>query len=77
MTFQTSDFTVDSDAAYKTAAEKAADWLKEKDNAEKPVSLSLGAASRFPAPVWVILFGTTKSGFMGIVNASTGAIVTR
>jgi hypothetical protein len=77
MTFRTADFTVDSDAAYKTAAEKAADWLKVKDNAEKPVTVSLGADSRFPAPVWVILFGTTKSGFMGIVNASTGTIVTR
>src|SRR5580658_6386750 len=32
MTFQTSDFTVDSDAAYKTAAMKAGDWLKEPKN---------------------------------------------
>jgi hypothetical protein len=77
MTFQTGDFTVDSEAAYKAAAEKAVDWLKEKDNAQKPVSLSLGAASRFPAPVWVILFGTSKGGFLTVVNASTGAIVTK
>ncbi len=77
MTFQTSDFTIDSDAAYKTAAAKAADWLKVKDNAEKPVSLSLGAASRFPAPVWVVLFGNSKSGFVTVVNASSGDIVTK
>jgi hypothetical protein len=74
-TFQTSDFTIDSDAAYKTAAAKAADWLKEKDNAAKPVSLSLGAAARFPAPVWYILFGDSKSGFVAVINATTGNIL--
>jgi hypothetical protein len=77
MTFQTGDFTIDSEAAYKAAAAKAADWLKEKDNATKPVSLSLGAASRFPAPVWVILFGTSKLGFLTVVNASTGTLMTK
>ena len=76
-TFMTSDFTIDSDAAYKTAATKAADWLKEKDNAEKPVSMSLGAAARFPAPVWVILFGDTKSGFRALINATTGNIIAK
>jgi hypothetical protein len=75
MPFQTSEFTTDSEAAYKAAAAKAADWLKEKDNAAKPVSLSLGAASRFPAPVWVVLFGTSKGGFVAVVNASTGTII--
>ena len=77
MTFQTSDFTTDSDAAYKVAAAKAADWLKEKDNAAKPVSLSLGAASRFPAPVWVILFGSSKGGFLSVINATTGEVITK
>src|SRR5580658_4821562 len=77
MPFQTSDFTIDSEAAYKAAAAKAADWLKEKDNAQKPVSLSLGAASRFPAPVWVILFGSSKGGFLTVVNASTGEMMTK
>jgi len=77
MTFQTGDFSVDSDAAYKTASAKAADWLKQKDNAQKSVSLSLGAASRFPAPVWVILFGNSKSGFMGVVNATNGEMITK
>jgi hypothetical protein len=77
MTFQTSDFTIDSDAAYKAAATKASDWLKDGENAAKPVSLSLGAASRFPAPVWYILFGDTKSGFVALVSASTGSIITK
>jgi hypothetical protein len=77
LTFQTSDFTVDSDAAYKTAAEKAGDWLKKPENAAKPVSLSLGAAERFPAPVWYILFGNTKDGFVTYINASTGNVITK
>ena len=64
MTFPTSDFTIDSDAAYKTAAEKAADWLKSPENAAKPVAFSLGAAQRFPAPVLYILFGDDKLGFV-------------
>jgi hypothetical protein len=77
MTFQTSDLTVDSDAAFKTVAEKAGDWLKKPDNASKPVSISLGAASRFPAPVWYILIGTQKDGYVAFVNASTGNMVTK
>ena len=77
MTFQTGDFTIDSDAAYKAAADKAGAWLKDPENAAKPVSLSLGAASRFPAPVWYILFGNSKSGFVALVNASTGNIIAK
>ncbi len=77
MTFQTSDFTTDSDAAYKTAATKAADWLKDAENAAKPVTFTLGAASRFPAPVWYILFGNSKSGFAVTINASTGNILAK
>jgi hypothetical protein len=77
MTFQTSDFTIDSDAAYKAAAAKGADWLKSPENAAKPVSLTLGAATRFPAPVWYILFGDAKSGFVAYVSATTGNIITK
>lgn len=77
MTFQTSDFTVDSDAAYKAAAMKAGDWLKEPKNAAKPVSMSLGAAERFPAPVWYVLMGTSTDGFVALVNASTGNIIAK
>lgn len=77
MSFQTSDFTTDSDAAYKTVAAKAADWLKSPENAAKPFSMSLGAAQRFPAPVWYVLFGDTKIGFQAYVNASTGNIITK
>jgi len=75
MTFQTSDFTVDSDAAYKTASAKAAEWLKSPENAAKPVSFTLGAAARFPAPIWSIVFGNATSGFAVAINAATGNIV--
>ena len=77
MPFQTGDFAVDSEAAYKAAAAKAADWLKNKDNAAKPIYLSLGAASRFPVPVWYVLFGSEKAGFYELVNASTGDVITK
>lgn len=77
MPFATGDFMIDSDAAYKTAAAKAADFLKDPENAKKPVSMTLGAAKRFPAPVWVITFGTEKNGFRALVNASDGSIITK
>ena len=76
-TFQTSDFTIDSDAAYKAAATKAAEWLKDPENAAKPVTMELGAAARFPAPVWYVLFGNTKSGFVAYVSATTGSIISK
>jgi hypothetical protein len=77
LTFQTGDFTIDSDAAYKAAATKAGDWLKDPEHAAKSVSLSLGAATRFPAPVWYILFGDSKNGFVALVNATTGNIIAK
>ena len=73
MPFQNSDFTIDSDAAYKTAAAKAGDWLKE--HADKPASFTLGAASRFPSPVWYIIWGDAKSGYAVYLSATTGSIV--
>lgn len=76
-TFQTSDFMIDSDAAYKAAADKAAEWLKDPANAAKPVSLTLGAAARFPSPVWYIVFGTEKAGYQVYVSATTGSIITK
>jgi len=73
---QQADFQVDSDAAYKTAAAKAADWLAK--NPDKKVTITLGNASRFPAPVWWIVWGDVKSGgYSSYVNASNGEIVTK
>ena len=75
MPFQLGDFSVDSDAAYSTAAAKAGTWLK--DHPDKPVSMTLGLAQRFPNPVWYILWGTPKDGYAVYVNATSGEIVTR
>jgi hypothetical protein len=75
MPFQNSDFAVDSDAAYKTAADKAADWLK--DHADKKCSMELGYAARFPAPVWWVTWGGAKPEYAQYVNATTGDLVTK
>jgi hypothetical protein len=75
MPFQNSDFAVDSDAAFKTAADKGAEWLKT--NADKKWSMELGAAARFSAPVWFTEWGDAKGGYAQYVNATTGDLVTK
>ena len=70
--FSNSEFVVDSDAAYKAALEKAEGWLKTHPN--EKATFRLGNASRFAAPVWYIMWGTTKNGYAALVNATTGAI---
>ena len=71
--FSNSEFIVDSDAAYKTASEKAAGWLKAHPN--QKATFRLGSASRYPAPVWYVMWGTTKNGYAALVNAVTGTPV--
>ena len=73
MPFANGQFSVDSDAAYKTALQKASDWLKTHPN--ETVSFRLGNAVKFGAPVWYIMWGSTKSGYAALVNATTGMIV--
>jgi hypothetical protein len=72
-TFTSTDFAVDSDAAYKTGLAKAADWLKT--HPDQKVTFSLGDSSKFPSPVWYIQWGTTKNGYAALVNATTGMLV--
>jgi hypothetical protein len=71
--FQTTGFVVNSDAAYKTAYAKAEGWVKKHPG--KKVAFSLGSAVRFPAPVWFIIWGDTKSGYAVYVNATTGTVI--
>lgn len=71
LAFQSSDLAVDSDEAYKTAAAKAAAWLKEHPGKEL-TEIKLGAANRFPGPVWLFQWGDKKDGFFTFVSASTG-----
>jgi len=73
--FSNTEFLIDSDTAYKTAAEKAADWLKAHPNTK--YTMALGNSARFPAPVWYIMWGTKANGYFLFVNAVTGSIVTR
>lgn len=73
MTFDSSDFVIDSDAAYQTAWALASTWAKT--HPDKEVSLTLGNAARFPAPVWYVLWGDTKSGYAVFVNAKSGAVI--
>ncbi len=72
--FQVTEFVVNSDAAYKTALTKADEWIKK--NPTKKLTMSLGSASQFPAPVWYFLWGNEKAGFALYVNATTGMIIT-
>ena len=71
--FQTTGFAVNSDAAYKAAYAKAEAWVKKHPG--KKVAFSLGSAARFPAPVWFIIWGDTKSGYGVYVNATTGSLI--
>ena len=71
LTFQSSEFTIDSDEAYKTAAEKAASFLKEHPDIQL-TRMSLGAASHVPGPVWSFVWGDKKLGFIQVVSATTG-----
>ena len=73
MPFATEDFSVDSDAAYKTALAQADAWVKK--HPDKPVTLALGNASRFSGPVWYVLWGDHKSGHSVYVSAKTGEVV--
>jgi hypothetical protein len=68
--FQSMDFEIDSDAAYKTASTKAAKWLSEHPGKEP--AFTLGNASRFPTPVWYIVWGTKSSGYSVLVSAMSG-----
>jgi hypothetical protein len=71
--FTTTDFAVDSDAAYTTASTKAADWAKNHPGTN--VSFTLGNAERFKGPVWYVLWGEKKAGYSVLVDAKSGAVI--
>jgi hypothetical protein len=71
--FQTMDFSIDSDAAYQTAIARAESWVQQ--HPDKKVAFTLGNASRFPTPVWYILWGSKSSGYSVLVSATTGTEV--
>jgi hypothetical protein len=72
--FQTSDFAINSDAAFQTASKAAGAW-PQKHPGQK-VSLMLTSTTRFgSAPVWFVMWGTRQSGYLAFVNATTGLIM--
>jgi hypothetical protein len=71
--FDATEFLVDSDTAYQTVYEKAEAWVKK--NPDKKVSLYLASASQDDTPVWIVMWGDKKSGYLGFVNAATGKIM--
>ncbi len=75
MTIDTSQMTVDSDAAYAAAAAEAATVLKSKPDL-KVTDLELGETYKFPTPVWYILWGTKKAGYAAIIDAGSGKPLT-
>jgi hypothetical protein len=73
MPIDVSVFNIDSDAAYQTAAADAAAWVAK--NADKPLSsIELGNTFAFKAPVWYVAWGDKKTGYVGLVNATSGTL---
>lgn len=71
--FNPTQFFVDSDQAYKTASAKAAPWLKAHPG--KKMSLFLAGGTRNPEPVWVLMWGDTKTGYLAYINATSGKVM--
>lgn len=69
-----SSVTVDSDAAYQSAAADAAAWLK-KNPGKKLTAFELGNASKFNVPVWYLMWGDKKSGYVVFVDAMNGKVL--
>jgi hypothetical protein len=74
MPIELAGFNVDSDAAYKTATADAAAWLK-KNPGKEPSSFQLGNTYGFQAPVWYLMWGDKKSGYVAYVDANTGKVL--
>ena len=70
--FSVNQFAVNSDIAFRTAAAKAADWLKANPNPAKKVKLYLSGETRFPTAAWYVMWGDQKSGYLAFVDATTG-----
>jgi hypothetical protein len=63
---------VDSDEAYKTAAEKSADYMKK--NPGKPVMFLMELSKRFPDVTWRVIWGGSvgTSDYSVYVDGTTG-----
>jgi hypothetical protein len=70
--FQVTEFITNSDQAYEVAMTKAGPWVQK--HPDKKLTLFLANASKHPGPLWYLLWGDTKSGYMAHVNATTGTL---
>ena len=57
--FQMVAIKVDSDEAYKTAAEKSRDYIKKNPN--KPLTFLMELSKRFPDVTWRVMWGDSVS----------------
>ena len=74
MPIELTSFNVDSDAAYQAAAADGAAWLKR--NPDKTLSsFALGDTFRFHTPVWYLMWGDKKSGYVAYVDANSGKVL--
>jgi hypothetical protein len=71
--FANADFQVNSDAAYKAVWPKAEAWVTAHPG--KKLSMFVAYTNQFPSPAWYFMWGDTKSGYLGHVNATTGALL--
>jgi hypothetical protein len=71
-TFLISTVKFDTDAAYKTALEQAADY--DKKNSKVTISFDLEMHEHFPNPSWRVIWGESAStaGISVLVDAFTG-----
>jgi hypothetical protein len=70
--FSIAAIKVDSDEAYKTAAEKSEDYMKK--HPDMPISFVLEQTNRFPDLTWRVIWGDSASAsdYSVFVDASTG-----
>lgn len=73
--FAVNQFAVNSDVAFRTAAAKAADWIKANPNPAKKVKLYLSGETRFPTAAWYVMWGDQKAGYLAFVDATTGIVL--
>jgi hypothetical protein len=74
MPIELTSFNVDSDAAYQAATADGAAWLKK--NPDKALSsFALGNNFRFQAPVWYLMWGDKKSGYVAYIDANSGKVL--
>jgi hypothetical protein len=66
-------FTIDSDAAYQTAAATTAAWLAQHPT-QPLIALDLATTPDTHIPVWSIAWGDKKTHTLTQINATTGAL---